>query len=564
MSKEKKEVIPEGKSLEESKETLNMMADDKFKTEFSSLLRSRYPLFYVTTNEERRFLQFLNHYAKVEGYICRKWDCYKGLVDWPTGESVETTSGEITEPGAILEYIKQDAVNYANNPGNVTKKKEKGVRGIIYILLDYFRFMGNEDSIQPDIERRLKSIAGIDGIVTTILTGPSYCATSVLENLIPLVDFPHANRSELKQALWQVVNGVASKIEGIEKETKEKEEDLINSMSGLSILESQTACAKSLVIHKGWDISTILEEKRQIISKSGVLEYYDNTVPMEDVGGLRHLVRWIKDRKQCFSEEAVKYGLRKPKGLLTIGMPGCGKSLVCKAISNMWNMPLLRMDFGKLFRSLLGQSEARARESFKLAESIAPCILWIDEIEKGLSGVRSSGSTDGGVTSRVLSTFLTWMQEKQSPVFVVATANDHESIPPEFLRAGRFDEIFFVDLPNPLERKEIFSVLLRKRNYKAKHFNLGSLSMKSEKYSGAEIEKAIDMAMLQAFIEEKRKICSDDIEKALVSFKPLYTMREGDFDDIRSWAEGRCRKANAEEVEKEIVNVDFNKKDLDI
>jgi len=554
----------ESKELQDSRDTLKIMANDTFKRDITAYLRSRYPLFFITTNEEKRLLQFLDHYSKVEGYQCYIWDCFRGLISMRDGEVTNVTSGNIKDPNYILEHIRDDAISYVSNPDAIKQKRDDNVRGIIYILLDYFRFMGTDENVNPDVERRLKVLTGLDSIVTTVITGPCYKASSVVENLIPVLDFPYPNREEIKQALWQVVNGVAGKIEGIEKKTKEMEEVLINSTSGLTLLEAQIAYSKSLVTYKGWDIKTILEEKKQIISKSGILEYYDNFVTTKDVGGLKNLIRWIRDRKSCFSEEAEKYGLQKPKGLLLLGTPGCGKSLTCKAISNTWDMPLLRMDFGKLFGSFVGQSEARAREALQMAEELAPCVLLIDEIEKGLSGARSSGRTDGGTTSRVLSTFLTWMQEKIKPVFVVATANDHESIPPEFLRAGRFDEIFFVDLPNINEREEIFEVHLKKKKYDIKNFDLKRLSKESEKYSGAEIEKAVNNAMLQSFIDKKRKMKTDDILDVMKNIKPLAVMREEDFASLREWVEdGRCLKANAPDIQKEDIGLK-SQKDLDI
>ena len=240
----------------------------------------------------------------------------------------------------------------------------------------------------------------------------------------------------------------------------------------------------------------------------------------------------------------------------------CGKSLVCKAISGYWNMPLLRLDFGKLFGSLVGDSEKNAREAIRLAEAVAPAILWIDEIEKAISGVRSSGQSDGGTTSRVLSTFLTWMQEKTSSVFVVATANDQEAIPPEFLRPGRFDEIFFVDLPYLDERVEILEVHLKRRGLNPKKFDLHSIAVRGEGYSGAELEKAITEAMVVGFRDKRRVIKTKDIIDAMATFKPLSVMREGDFEGIREWAETRCRKANA--VYKEKVEMGSGEKELDL
>jgi hypothetical protein len=225
-----------------------------------------------------------------------------------------------------------------------------------------------------------------------------------------------------------------------------------------------------------------------------------------------------------------------------------GKSLCAKVVADLYQMPLLRLDFGKLFGSYVGESEEASRNAIKLAEAIAPCVLWCDEIEKGLAGAKSSGQTDGGTTSRVVSTFLTWMQEKTAPVFMFCTANDHEAIPPEFMRAGRFDETFFVDLPNPKERREIFEVLLRRYNRKPKDFNLGKLSSVTENYSGAEIEKCIITAMFEAFGDNAREIKTEDLVTAAGTFKPLYAMRKEDFDEMRDWATDRCVPANGDDT----------------
>lgn len=530
--------------LKESEAALKIMADDTFKLDFSTILRTRYPLFYVTTNEEKRFLQFISHFVIVNGYVCYWWDCFHGVFDLISKQQKASADDTMKNPVNVLEHIINHAKTFLNNKKLVDDKRKEGIRGYIYILLDYHRFI-QED---PDVERRLKAIAKLDSIVATIITGPSYKTTDTLENLIPVLDFPYPNRDEIKNSLWQVVDSVSKKVPEAIEETEKIEEVLINSVSGLSLMEAQTAFSKSIVAHKHWDIPTLLKEKKQIISKSGILEYYDNTVPIDHVGGLKNLVNWIKKRKASFSKAAEQYGIKKPRGILLLGMPGSGKSLTCKAVANLWKMPLLRLDFGKLFDSLMGQSEARARDAIKLAETIAPCVLWIDEIEKALSGARSSGRTDGGTTSRVLGTFLTWMQEKTSPVFVVATANDHEAIPAEFLRAGRFDEIFFVDLPNRNERVEIFAVLLRLKNYKPDEFNLELLADSSKEYSGAEMEKAIENAMLVGFHDNERMIKDDDIINELSKFKSLFQLRNEDFTDLRDWANERCVKANQDEI----------------
>jgi ATP-dependent 26S proteasome regulatory subunit len=544
-----------------SEATLDEMCTKKFKDDFTNILRCRYPLFYITHNEEKRLTQFLTHFCKVKGYECFLWDSYNGLVNLFSGEEVAGTTEDLkNNPLAILDHVIGEGRTFEKKKTSVLEKKEKGCNGIIYVLLDFFNFI----QANPDIERRFVALSNLNSIVSTVCTGPYYQSTDVIQNILPMIEFPFANKKEIRHALYDVVHGAERKIPTIAKETKAMEEELISAVSGLTLMEAQTAFSKSLVSRHTWDTDLILEEKKQIISKSGMLEYFDKTVSMEDIGGLKNLTTWIKERKKCFSQEAEDYGIKKPRGLLTIGMPGCGKSLVCKAISSVWKMPLLRLDFGKLFGNLVGDSEKNAREAIKQAEAIAPSILWIDEIEKAISGVNSSGRSDGGTTSRVLSTFLTWMQEKTSPVFVVATANNHDAIPPEFLRAGRFDEIFFVDLPNIDEREEIFNVLLRLREINTKKINIPLLAEKSSGYSGAEIEKGIDNAMLVGFSDSARPIDSDDIVTALGQFKSLFEMRQADFEELREWATNKCRMANDEP--KRIVNLgqDNSAKDLDL
>lgn len=554
-------------SKEYSAEILKDMADSRFRQNMINLLKSRVPLFYVTTNEEKRFITYMEHFSRVEGYQTYIWDSYEGLRE-QTHEGNPEESGGVTEDlknsgSAIIDHIINSSRAYEGSQQSVKDKKEKGTNGIVYILLDFFRFI----EPTPDIERRLKTLCNINSIVSAVVTGPYYQATETIANLMPVVEFPFANQKEIRHSLYEIVHGAESKLPTIRKATEECEEDLINAVSGLTLPEAQLAFSKSIVEHKDsgiWNIPTILQEKKQIISKNGLLEYFDKIIPIEDIGGLKNLVNWINLRRKCFTHEAENYGLRKPRGLLTIGMSGCGKSLACKAISGSWRMPLLRLDFGRLFGSLVGDSEKNTREAIRLAEAIAPAILWIDEIEKALSGGRSSGVTDGGTTSRVLGTFLTWMQEKESPVFVVATANDHSSIPAEFLRAGRFDEIFFVDLPNTEEREEIFEVLIRKRpTLKRKNFDLTRLAIESKDYSGAEIEKGIDNAMLVGFHDGSREINTEDISLALKGFKPLAVMRADDFVELREWADAHCVKANADESKNKKYSTK-NDRNLDI
>lgn len=254
---------------------------------------------------------------------------------------------------------------------------------------------------------------------------------------------------------------------------------------------------------------------------------------------------WLRKRQKAYEKNARDFGLQEPKGLLLLGVPGCGKSLTAKSIASNWNMPLLRLDIGKVFQGLVGSSEDNIRKTIVTAEAVAPCVLWIDELEKGLSGVQSSGSTDGGVTSRIFSTILTWMQEKTSPVFVVATANNVNMLPPELLRKGRFDDIFFVDLPSAKERENIFSIHLKKRNQNSS-FPLQLLAKETEGFNGAEIEECVKEAMFTAYVENpvNPKLLAEHIREAIRQTVPLSTTMKEQISSLRKWAESRAKNAS--------------------
>jgi len=303
------------------------------------------------------------------------------------------------------------------------------------------------------------------------------------------------------------------------------------------------------------DIGDILAEKKQIVRKSGLLEYFDVDDKFDHVGGLKLLKEWLVKRGQAFTEQARTYGLPEPRGILLVGVQGCGKSLTAKAVSNLWQLPLLRLDLGKVFSSLVGSSEENIRRATAVAENIAPCVLWIDEIEKGLSGLDSSGSSDAGTASRVFGFFITWMQEKTRPVFVIATANNIEQLPPEIMRKGRFDEIFFVDLPSPVERAEIFDIHIERFGRDPKKFEQKRLVKESKNFSGAEIREAIIGAMYDAFAES-REFNTDDIVKNMQVTVPLARTVAEKIAALREWADYRARRASTSETDEELTPLD--------
>lgn len=521
-------------------EAFQSMATPDFNNDIVALLRSRAPLIFLTCSEEKRLKTYFKHLAEIRGYQIYIWDCYLGCLNLASGKKDLTSTADICNPDEILNLIIGEAGKDAENAKTL---KNNGISGRIFILLDFHRFI-DADAATPEIERRLKTFASIDSMTHIIMTGPSFHTTSALENYISLIDFPLPNQKEISKSLWHMVDSIKKQasLPDLPKTTKANEDQIVKAASGLTLVDAQKAFAKSLVLHKKFHIPTILKEKKQIIRKRGTLEFFEPKVSMDNVGGLENLVDWLKQRLLAFSPAAEEYGLPAPRGILTLGLPGVGKSLMAKAAASLYQMPLLRLDFGRLFGSLVGESESRVREALALAEIVSPSFLWLDEVEKGLSGSKSSGQTDGGTTNRVVATFLTWMQEREAPVFVFATANDHTQIPTEFMR--RFDEVFFVDLPNEHERKDIFSVLLKKYKRNPVDFNLGDLAGASNNYSGSEIEKAIVSALFRGFSDSSRKIHTKDILNALGTFKPLYIMREDHLKDMRKWAKNSCVLAN--------------------
>jgi SpoVK/Ycf46/Vps4 family AAA+-type ATPase len=298
-----------------------------------------------------------------------------------------------------------------------------------------------------------------------------------------------------------------------------------------------------LIRTKDFNFDVILSEKKNIIRKSGLLDFFESRYGMSDIGGLEPLKSWLKKRQKAFSQKARDFGLPLPKGILLIGIPGCGKSLTAKVVGSMWKMPLLRLDVGKVFGSLVGSSEENIRRVIRTAEAVAPSILWLDELEKGFAGVGSSGDTDSGTTARVFASFITWLQEKSSPVFVIATANDVSALPPELLRKGRFDEIFFVDLPTVEEREEIIRIHLRRKERDPGQFNIQEIRDNTQGFSGSEIEQGIVSALYDAF-DEDTDITDKHLLDAAKEIIPLsYTMKEK-IDSMREWAESRARSAS--------------------
>ena len=358
-----------------------------------------------------------------------------------------------------------------------------------------------------------------------------------------VVEFPPPNAVELEAVLQRLTQTPGVRV----NLTRLGQEKLVQEALGLTAAQAQRVFAKAIVATgtlDDRDIDLVTQEKKEIIRESEALEFYAVTETPDDVGGLGVLKEWLRLRERAFTHEARDYGLPAPKGIALIGVPGTGKSLTAKMIGSLWRLPLLRLDVGALFGSLVGESEERVRRALRLAETVAPAILWIDELEKALA----HGGLDSGTSPRVFGTILTWMQEKTAPCFVVATANAIAKLPPEVLRKGRFDEMFFLDLPTLEERKEIFTVHLRKRRRLPQDFDIARLARESEGYVGAELEQAIIDAMYVGF-NAGREFTTDDISGTLRRQVPLSISQRETIGALRNWLrEGRAQSASFQEI----------------
>ena len=388
-----------------------------------------------------------------------------------------------------------------------------------FLLLKDIHHHLNEPKIQSLLKTiALKNIYNDDFYVTIFIVSTKLIIPVELEKLITVYEAPYPTREEI----IEIINDFAKEMKISIKENLV--EELSFSLKGFSEFEIRQilnlAYQNSGAIEKK-DVSLILEEKEQIIKKSGMIEILSFKERIDDIGGLDNLKNWLVNKSKIFNrlDEAVKFGVETPKGLLIVGMPGCGKSLTAKATANLFNVPLLRLDVGKLLGKYVGESEENMRRAINIAEAISPCVLWIDEIEKAFSGIGKSSGHE--VTTRLFGYFLTWMQEKTSSVFVVATSNDISYLPPEFLRRGRFDEIFFVDFPNDEERRSILELHLKKRGKWHKDIDTIKLLKETQGYSGADIEAVIKDTIEKAFIRNAVKITTDDILSEIKETKPM-------------------------------------------
>lgn len=489
------------------------------KEELKVLVQAQYPLIYLVTSEEERAEQTIATIAQAKPQ--RRfflWTVTHGIVEY--GQPRNITQHNTVSPEAAVEWV--------------IRQREPG----IFVFKDLHPFIDS-----PAVTRWLRdAIAGFKGTQKTIiLMSPVQNIPIELEKEVAVLDFPLPSMTELNQVLsHQLEQGRPTRM------TTDTREKLLKAALGLTHDEAEKVYRKAQVTAGRLtesEVDIVLSEKKQLIRRNGILEFIEEDETLEAVGGLEELKHWLHQRSNAFTERAREYGLPQPKGMLILGVPGCGKSLIAKTTSRLWGLPLLRLDMGRVYDgSMVGRSEANLRNALKTAESISPAILFIDELDKAFAGGTGSADSDGGTSSRIFGSFLTWMQEKTSPVFVMATANRVDRLPGEFLRKGRFDEIFFVDLPNAQERKEIFKIHLSKRRRDINRFDLDQLVGICDGFSGAEIEQALVAAMYEAFAQD-REFTQLDIIAAVKATLPLSKTMNEQVTALRDWARQRARPA---------------------
>ncbi|MEW5850494.1 MAG: AAA family ATPase [Myxococcota bacterium] len=496
-----------------------------FVERLQAYLDAGFPVLAVTTAEESRAELDLVAAARGTERRAFYWSVTEGIVG-------------LTE--------KRREPNHAKNPmGALTWAEQAGADSVV-ILRDFHFYLQN-----PEILRKLRDLTKLFRTTnqSLVLLGVRCQLPPEVEKEVTVLEYALPDRAYLRQLMERVLQSARASNPHPEAAIPEPSdvvrERAIEAALGLTAFEAENAFALSLVVKRAVDPDLINEEKAAAVRKSGVLEVIQSADTLESVGGVSVLKEWLRKRRRAFSPQARDFGLPAPRGIILIGVPGSGKSLLAKSVATTWKLPLLRLDIGKVFGSLVGESEGNLRRALATAEAASPAVLWIDEIEKGLSGVASSNRSDAGTTARVFGHFLTWMQEKRAPVFVVATANAIEALPPEFLRKGRFDEIFFVDLPTEAEREEILRIHLARRKREMEEAAVRELARMSDGYTGAELEEAVVSALFDAFDDTQRDLHPADVMQSLTAMTPLSVMMSTEIKALREWARHRARPASS-------------------
>jgi SpoVK/Ycf46/Vps4 family AAA+-type ATPase len=500
-------------------------AGAKAAAEIADLLRARNPLIWISTKEEQRAERYLIDAAALAQYDPRFWDCANGLTRYD-GAAADAS---LTDPAAVI--------------GSIRDTRQRNV----YVLRDLHAWLRD-----PTVTRALRSLAHSltraprAEARAVIVLSPSADIPPELQGEVITLEWPLPDREEIAQLLDAAVAALPDELraQACQNGTREA---AIDAAVGLTAEEAQACFAKSLVSTRRIEPATVATEKKRVIAREKVLEWHDpHPAGLAAIGGLDVLKAWLTERRAAFTPAARAYGLPAPKGALLVGVPGCGKSLTAKAIAAAWQMPLLRLDMGALRSKWVGESEGNIRKALRVAETVAPCILWLDEIEKAMAGA-TQGAADGGVSADALGAILSWLQDRAGAVFLIATANDVSALPPELMRKGRFDELFFVDLPNPTERAAILAAALKAHGREIEAQDLNALAGETQDFTGAELAALVPDALYAAFADGARALHPTDLLRSAQRTVPLAKTSAERIEALRRWSKGRARNASTQE-----------------
>jgi hypothetical protein len=502
------------------------------------LINSSTPIVVMETVEEMRALSLIRQACTDLSLPIFEWTIADGLVR--SGSTTPTPPRTIAATLADAASAPRSAMYNTADPAQALANLETMTIEAVFVLKDFHRHMDN-----PVIVRRLRDVGQkfCSNRRTVVLTAPLLEMPQELASLVEFLDLPLPDRDRLRE----IIRETYTRIAGTHTLKLQLDSNGVDAMaanlSGLTEEAAERAISQTIVGRSALSadcITDVLDAKKAALKRSEMLEFVDTTDTMASVGGLDNMKRWLAQRRGAWDGGALEFGLDPPKGIIILGVQGCGKSLCARAVAGEWQLPLVKFDTAAVYDKFIGETEKRIQKVFRVAEGLAPCVLWIDELEKVFAGSGpDSASADAGVSSRLLASFLSWMQERKPAVFVVATCNNVTVLPPELIRKGRFDELFFVDLPNEEERKQVLAIQLAKRKRNPQNFDLERIAAVAKGFSGAEIESAVQTALYAAFAR-KQELGNDDLMGALASTVPLSVTRAEQIAELRAWAKDRA------------------------
>jgi SpoVK/Ycf46/Vps4 family AAA+-type ATPase len=514
------------------------------------LIDSSTPIIVIETVEEMRAVQLVREASSPLNLAVFEWSIASGLVRCGSDAPV---SAEAKFPGAAHAPLRQsdeatsNAIYNSREPAQALGTLEAISIEAVFILKDFHRHMDD-----PIVVRRLRDVGQKFSMNrrTVVITAPALSVPAELSSLIEFVELPLPDKPRLREIVSQVWNRVSTSRTLRKTLDAVGMEAVINNLRGLTEEEADRAISQAIVTRYGLvpeTISDVLQAKKELLRHSGMLDFVDASENMAAVGGLENLKKWLAQRRGSWEESAREFGLEPARGVIILGVQGCGKSLCARAIAGEWNLPLVKFDTAAIYDKYIGETEKRIQKVFQVAEGLAPCVLWIDELEKVFAGSGpDSASVDAGVSSRILASFLSWMQDRKAAVFVAATCNNVNALPPELIRKGRFDELFFVDLPNQSERKQIFAIQLKRRERNCADFDLERIAAASQGFSGAEIDAAVQAALYAAY-SGKQSLTTQVLLDVLQQTVPLSITRAEEIQAQRTWARERAVPASLAE-----------------